>query len=256
LDDIVQAREIALSRAAGSRAQALSGSSTTKVSFEKFQELLQEGQLGKKPERSRLNLIVRADTRGSLEAIDNELAKFDHPEVEIRVLQRSVGGVTLADVTLACASEGVVLAFNSMPDDAARNLAEERGIEIRRYDIIYKLADDIRLLIEGKLRPEERIVELGRALVKQVFQISRVGSIAGCYVLQGIIQRGCRVRVNRDGRTIGDYQLDTLRRIKEDVKEVARGLECGIKLVGFNDIKQDDVLEAYRVEQVARKLES
>jgi translation initiation factor IF-2 len=89
-----------------------------------------------------------------------------------------------------------------------------------------------------------------------VFQISRVGSIAGCYVLQGIIQRGCRVRVNRDGRTIGDYQLDTLRRIKEDVKEVARGLECGIKLVGFNDIKQDDVLEAYRVEQVARKLES
>lgn len=255
LDDIVQAREIALSRAAGSRAQALSGS-TTKVSFEKFQELLQEGQLGRKPERSRLNLIVRADTRGSLEAIDNELAKFDHPEVEIRVLQRSVGGVTLADVTLACASEGVILAFNSMPDDAARNLAEERGIEIRRYDIIYKLADDIRLLIEGKLRPEERIVELGRALVKQVFQISRVGSIAGCYVLQGVIQRGCRVRVNRDGRTIGDYQLDTLRRIKEDVKEVARGLECGIKLAGFNDIKQDDVLEAYRVEQVARKLES
>lgn len=254
LDDIVKAREIAATREEGSRAQNLSGV-TTKVSFEKFQELLQEGQLGKQAERSRLNLIIRADTRGSLEAIDNELTKFDHPEVEIRVLQKSVGGVSLADVTLASASDGVILAFNVIPDDAARSLADERNVEIRRYNIIYKLADDIKALIEGRLRPEERIVELGRALVKQVFQISRVGTIAGCYVLQGSIQRGCRIRVNRDNRTIGDYPLDTLRRVKDDVKEVARGLECGIKLSGFNDIKQDDVLEAYRVEHVARTLD-
>jgi translation initiation factor IF-2 len=254
LDDIVQAREIATNREEGSRAQTLAGS-TTKVSFEKFQELLQEGQLGQKQDRARLNLIVRADTRGSLEAIDKELSKFDHPEVEIRVLQRSVGGVTLADITLASASDAVVLAFNVIPDDAARSLAEERNIEIRRYSIIYKLADEIKQMIEGRLRPEERVVELGRALVKQVFQISRVGTIAGCYVLQGTIQRGCRIRVARDGRTIGDYPLDTLRRIKDDVKEVSRGLECGIKLSGFNDIKQDDVLEAYRIEEVARTLD-
>jgi translation initiation factor IF-2 len=254
LDDIVQAREIATNREEGSRAQTLAGSST-KVSFEKFQELLQEGQLGQKQDRARLNLIVRADTRGSLEAIDKELSKFDHPEVEIRVLQRSVGGVTLADITLASASDAVVLAFNVIPDDAARSLAEERNIEIRRYSIIYKLADEIKQMIEGRLRPEERVVELGRALVKQVFQISRVGVIAGCYVLQGTIQRGCRIRVARDGRTIGDYPLDTLRRIKDDVKEVSRGLECGIKLSGFNDIKQDDVLEAYRIEEVARTLD-
>jgi translation initiation factor IF-2 len=254
LDDIVQAREIAANREEGSRAQTLAGSST-KVSFEKFQELLQEGQLGQKQDRARLNLIVRADTRGSLEAIDKELSKFDHPEVEIRVLQRSVGGVTLADITLASASDAVVLAFNVIPDDAARSLAEERNIEIRRYSIIYKLADEIKQMIEGRLRPEERVVELGRALVKQVFQISRVGVIAGCYVLQGTIQRGCRIRVARDGRTIGDYPLDTLRRIKDDVKEVSRGLECGIKLSGFNDIKQDDVLEAYRIEEVARTLD-
>jgi len=254
LDDITKAREIAATREEGSRAQSLSGV-TTKVSFEKFQELLQEGQLGKQAYHSRLNLIIRADTRGSLEAIENELTKFDHPEVEIRVLQKSVGGVSLADVTLASASDGVILAFNVIPDDAARSLADERNVEIRRYNIIYKLADDIKALIEGRLRPEERVVELGRALVKQVFQISRVGTIAGCYVLQGAIQRGCRIRVNRDSRTIGDYPLDTLRRIKDDVKEVARGFECGIKLSGFNDIKQDDVLEAYRIEQVARKLE-
>jgi translation initiation factor IF-2 len=254
LDDIIKAREIATTREEGSRAQSLAGTST-KVSFEKFQELLQEGQLGQMADRAKLNLIIRADTRGSLEAIDKELSKFDHPEVEIRVLQRSVGGVTLADATLASASDAVILAFNVIPDDAARSLAEERNVEIRRYNIIYKLADDIKAMIEGRLRPEERVVELGRALVKQVFQISRVGVIAGCYVAQGVIQRGCRIRVNRDGRTIGDYPLETLRRIKDDVKEVSRGLECGIKLSGFNDIKQDDVLEAYRIEEVARTLD-
>ena len=109
-------------------------------------------------------------------------------------------------------------------------------------------------MLEGKLRPEERVVELGHALVQRVFPISRIGTIAGCYVAQGQIQRGCRIRVNRDGRTIGDYLLDSLRREKDDVKEVTRGLECGIKLPGFNDIKQDDVLEAYRIEEVARTL--
>lgn len=254
LDDIIQAREIAASRQEGSRNENLAGSST-KVSFERFQEMLQGGQLGSTDVPAKLNLIIRADARGSLEAIDKEISKFDHPEVQIRILQRSVGGVSLADVTLASASDAVIMAFNVMPDDAARSLADERNIEIRRYDIIYKLADDIKLLIEGRLRPEERVVELGRALVKQVFQISRVGTIAGCYVAQGTIQRGCRIRVNRDGRTIGDYGLDTLRRIKDDVKEVSRGLECGIKLSGFNDIKQDDVLEAYRIEQVARTLD-
>ena len=117
------------------------------------------------------------------------------------------------------------------------------------------MTDDIKAMIEGRLKPEERIVELGRALVKQVFSISSVGSIAGCYVAQGSIQRGCRIRVNRDGRTIGDYPLDSLKRIKEDVKEVPRGMECGIRLSGFNDVKQDDVLEAYRIEEVARTLD-
>jgi len=254
LDDISQAREIAESREHGARTETLAGSST-KVSFEHFQELLQAGRLGEQHEKGKLNLIVRADVRGSLEAIDKELSKLDNPEVEVRVLQRAVGGVTLADVTLASASDAVIVAFNVIPDETARSLADERNIEIRRYDVIYKLTDDIRAMIEGRLRPEERVVELGRALVKQVFQISRVGTIAGCYVAQGVIQRGCRIRVNREGRTIGDYPLDTLRRIKEDVKEVPRGMECGIRLAGFNDVKQDDVLEAYKIEEVARKLE-
>ncbi|MAI69446.1 MAG: translation initiation factor IF-2 [Rhodopirellula sp.] len=254
LDDISKAREIAGSRAHASSQENLSGV-TTKVSFENFQEMLQDGRLGQQEEKVKLNLIVRADVKGSLEAIDKELSKLDNPEVEVRILQRSVGGVTLADVTLASASDAVIAAFNVIPDEQARSLADERDVEVRRYDVIYKLTDDIKAMIEGRLKPEERIVELGRALVKQVFSISRVGSIAGCYVAQGSIQRGCRIRVNRDGRTIGDYPLDSLKRIKEDVKEVPRGMECGIRLSGFNDVKQDDVLEAYRIEEVARTLD-
>ncbi len=254
LDDITKAREIAATRAHASSKENLSGV-TTKVSFENFQEMLQDGRLGQHEEKVKLNLIVRADVKGSLEAIDKELSKFDHPEVEIRVLQRSVGGVTLADSTLASASDAIIVAFNVIPDEQARSLADERNVEIRRYDVIYKLTDDIKAMIEGRLKPEEKIVELGRAVVKQAFSISRVGTIAGCYVAQGSVQRGCRIRVNRDGRTIGDYALDSLKRIKEDVKEVPRGMECGIRLQGFNDIKQDDVLEAYRIEEVARTLD-
>lgn len=255
IDDIAKAREIASSRADTSRTQSLSGT-TTKVSFADFQELLQSGKLGKKEDKVQLNLIIRADARGSLEAIEKEISKLEqHPEVDIRILQKSVGGITVADVTLAHASQGVIVGFNVIPDEQARGLAEERQVEIRRYDIIYKLAEDIKAIIEGRLRPEEKVIELGRALVKQVFSISRVGAIAGCYVAQGAIERGCRIRVNRDGRTIGDYALDSLKRHKDDAKEVPRGMECGIKLAGFNDIKPDDVLEAYKIEEVARTLD-
>jgi translation initiation factor IF-2 len=255
IDDIAQAREVAAARETLTRTQSLSGTSP-KVSFETFQELVQSGKLGVKEEKVILNLIIRADARGSLEAIEKELTKLDHPEVEIRILQRSVGGITVADVTLASASQAVIVGFNVIPDEAARALADVRNVEVRRYDIIYNLANDIRAMIEGRLKPEEKVVELGRALVKQVFTVSKVGTIAGCYVAQGTIERGCRVRVNREGRRIGDYMLDTLKRIKDDVKEVNRGMECGIKLAGFNDVKVDDVLEAYKIEEVARTLDS
>lgn len=254
LGSIAQAREIAGRRAETSSRESLSGF-TTKVSFENFQEMLLGGRLGQLEDKVKLNLIVRADVKGSLEAIDKELSKFAHPEVELRVLQRSVGGVSLADVTLASASDAVIVAFNVIPDEQARSMADERNVQIRRYDVIYKLTDDIRAMIEGRLKPEKRVVELGRAIVKQVFSISRVGTIAGCYVAQGSVRRGSRIRVTRDGRIIGDYPLDTLRRIKEDVREVPRGMECGIRLQGFNDIKQDDVLESYTIEEVARTLD-
>jgi len=254
LSDIAEARELAERRAAQVRKSSLDGTGNVKVTFEEFSRRLAEGKLHESADVATLNLIVRADVRGSIEAILKELGKFEHPEVKIKVLQASVGGITVADVTLAHASDAVIVGFNVIPDESARTLADDRGVQIRRYDIIYKLTDDIKAILEGKLKPEERIVELGRALVKQAFSISRVGTVAGCQVIQGNIERGCRVRVNRENRTIGDYAIDTLRREKEDVKEVSRGMECGIKLQNFNDIKEGDVLEAYRVEEVARTL--
>ncbi|MBC8355888.1 MAG: translation initiation factor IF-2 [Planctomycetes bacterium] len=254
LDDVSQAREIAETRATSSHEQGLSGQGTTKISFERFQELLADGRLGQMEQAAVLNVIIRADVQGSIEAINKELEKLEHPEVQIKILQQSVGGITTGDVHLADASNAVILGFNVIPDEAARLLADDRRIEIRRYDIIYKMTEDLRAMLEGKLKPEERVIELGRALVKQVFAVSKAGTIAGCYVIQGAIERGCRIRLNRDGRTIGDYPLDSLRRIKDDVKEVPRGMECGMRLSGFNDIKQDDVLEAYKIEEFARTL--
>jgi translation initiation factor IF-2 len=253
LQDIGRAREIASLRSDRSRQRALS-SQTTRVSFEEFQRRLERGTLVGDEEVATLNLILRADVRGSIEAIQQELAKLEHPEVQIKILQATVGAVTAADVTLADASDAVIIGFNVIPDEAARSLADQRGVEIRRYDIIYKVTEDIKALLEGKLKPEERMADLGRALVQQVFTISRVGTVAGCRVLAGTIERGCRVRVNRDGRGIGDYVLESLRREKDDAKEVREGLECGMKLSGFNDLKEGDILEAYKIEEVARSL--
>lgn len=254
IDDIAEARELAEQRASATRERSLSGGGTKRISLEEFQRRLAEGRVGQEDDVVTLNLIIRADVRGSIEAIHHEFSKFDHPEVQIKVLQGAVGGVSVADVTLASASDAVIVGFNVIPDEDARAMAEARGVEIRRYDIIYKLTDDIKAMLEGKLKPEERIVDLGRAVVKQVFTISRVGAVAGCYVIQGTVERNARVKVFRDGRVVGDYAIDTLKREKDDAREVQRGMECGIKLQNFNDIKQDDVLEVYKIEEVARTL--
>jgi len=199
-----------------------------------------------------LNLILRSDVRGSLEAIQKEFTKLDHPEVKLKTLLATVGGVTEGDVQLAHASDAVILAFNVVPDEKARQLADRLGVQIRRYDVIYKITDDLKLALEGMLRPEERDVELGRALVQQVFKISRIGVVAGCRVLAGVIERNSRARVIRDSTVIGDYPIDTLRREKDDTKEVREGYECGIKLSGFNDVKEGDLFEVYKVEEIGR----
>ena len=165
-----------------------------------------------------------------------------------------VGGVTVADVRLAQASEAVICAFNVVPDETARSLADEVQAEVRRYEVIYKITDDLKAMLEGRLKPEEQVVELGMAMVLQTFSISKTGTIAGCRVMRGNIKRECRIRVIRDSTVIGDYPIDSLKREKDDAKEVQRGMECGIKLSGFNDIKEGDTLEAYMIEEIARTL--
>jgi len=208
-----------------------------------------------------LKVILKADFRGSVEAIRKELEKLQHAEVRVRVLEAAIGAITENDVWLALASpdDTMIVGFNVVPDDRAMALAEEKGVQIREYDIIYNLTNDIRAALEGKLKPREEVVHLGRAMVRDTFKISRVGTIAGCYVTQGIIRRNAKVRIIREGVVIyppsdRSTGLDSLKRFKEDVSEVREGFECGIKVAGYDDIKVGDVVEAYRVDQVQRTL--
>lgn len=244
--DVSTARQIAQDRAAASRQKGWSGA-RPRVTLENLHE-----RLGEKGARRVLNIILRADVRGSIEAIQKELTKLEHPEVQIKVLMASVGGITEADVHLADASDAVILGFNVVPDEKARSLAERLGVQIRRYDIIYQVTDDLKAALEGMLKPERRETELGRALVLRVFRVSRVGNVAGCRVLSGSVQRDGRCRVIRDSRVIGDYAIGSLKREKDDAREVREGFECGIKLAGFDDVKEGDVFEVYKIEEVRR----
>ncbi|TWT42505.1 translation initiation factor IF-2 [Botrimarina hoheduenensis] len=250
LDDIAEAREIAETRGKSQHNEYLGATGFRQTTLDTLFERLDGAD-----EVQTLNLILRADVRGSIEALEKELSKLEHPEVRLRILQRSVGGVTEGDVVLADASEAVIIAFNVVADDKARAKASELGVEIRRYSIIYKVAEDLKLALEGLLKPEQREVELGRVLVQMTFKISRLGVIAGCRVLQGVVERNARARVIRDNTIVGDYPIDTLRREKDDAKEVREGYECGIKLGGFNDIKEADLLEVYKVIEVTRSFD-
>jgi translation initiation factor IF-2 len=254
VDDIIKARELAELRRYRGTVERVGGR-TTKKSLQDFQSLLESGDLsGGTGEIVTLNLIIRADVRGSIEAIQKELGKISHPEVEIRIIQALPGGISVADVRLADASDAVIVGFNVVADESARSLADELKVEIRRYDVIYKITDDLKATLEGRLKPEEQVVELGMAMILRVFNVSKAGNIAGCRVMRGTIERDCSMRVIRDSRVIGDYPIESLKREKDDAKEVQRGMECGIKLLGFNDIKEGDTLEAYKIKEVARTL--
>ncbi len=246
LDDITRARELAEHRAADARQRELGGS-RPHVTLENLYE-----RLGEESHIQTLNIILRADVRGSIEAIRKELSKLQHAEVQVKVLQATVGGITEADVHLAHASDAVIIGFSVVPDEKARSLAENLGVQIRRYDIIYQVTDDLRAALEGMLKPEKQEKDLGRALVQQAFHITRVGTVAGCRVMAGTIQRDARIRLIRESRVIGDYGVDSLKRGKDDAREVREGFECGIKLAGFNDVKEGDIFEAYKIEEIAR----
>jgi translation initiation factor IF-2 len=253
VEEIATAREIAEKRKALRQREALA--SFAPVSLETLSAAKAKQKI------TELKVILKAEARGSVEAIRKELEKLVHDEVRTRVLHAGIGAITESDVQLALTSptDTLVIGFNVTADDAALKLAEERGINIREYQIIYNLVDDVKAALEGRLKPVEEVVHLGRAVVRETFKISKVGTIAGCYVTSGIIERSARVRVIRQGVVIfpqGDrvVGLESLKRFKEDVKEVREGFECGMKIAGFDDVKVDDVIEAYKIEVRQRTL--
>jgi len=203
-----------------------------------------------------LNILIKADQGGPAEALADALIGLSTPEVKVDVVHRGVGAITESDILLARTAAAIIIGFHVRPDNNARTAAEREGVDIKLYRIIYEAVADVRAAMEGMLRPEEREVVLGEATVREVFKISRVGTIAGCSVRSGIINRQARVRVVRDAVEIFDGVIASLRRFKDDVREVREGFECGIGVENFNDLKVGDVIECYRKEQVARTLES
>jgi translation initiation factor IF-2 len=216
-----------------------------------LQELMAQAERDEVPE---LNLIVKADVQGSIGALVDALAKLPQDEVRINVIRSAAGAITESDINLALTSRAIVVGFNVRPDVQARDLAEKEGVDVRLYRVIYDAIDDIRSALGGMLKPEERETQLGRAEVRAVFRVPKVGLIAGSYVLEGTIIRNARARVIRDGVVAYEGRIGSLRRFKDDVREVSEGFECGIGIANFNDIKEGDIIEAYEVREVAREL--
>jgi translation initiation factor IF-2 len=199
-----------------------------------------------------LNLIVKGDVVGSVEAALSELQKIQHPEVRINVIHSGVGGITENDIMLASASQALVVGFNVRPNAEARALAERERVDIRTYRVIYRLTEDIEQALVGMLKPVQTEATIGEGEVRQLFRVSRLGTIAGCYVTQGVVRRNGQVRVLREGAVVADTSISQLKRFKDDVREVEEGFECGILLENFNDVKEGDVLEVYETRQIER----
>lgn len=217
--------------------------SVQKVTLDNLFSSLQEGEL------KELNIIVKADVQGSAEAVKQSLEKLSNDEVRVRVIHNGVGAVSESDVMLAAASNAIIVGFNIRPDAVAKNLAERDGVEMRMYRIIYDCIEDVQAAIKGMLAPKYRDVDLGRAEVRNVISISSVGKVAGCYVTEGKVTRSSKIRVVRDGIVVAEDEIASLRRFKDDVKEVASNYECGIALNKFSDIKEGDILEAFITEE-------
>jgi len=243
-----RARQLANERATRLKTEALARRSGKKVSLETIFDQARGGQI------QELALVLKADVSGSLEAFEDEIAKLPQEEVQVTVVRAGVGGITESDVNLAAASDAVVLGFNVRPVGEARQLADREGVEIRTYSVIYRAIDELRDAMQGMLAPEEVEDTVGTAEVRAIFRASRIGTIAGCYVVDGRITRGARTRLVRDGTIVYEGTIASLRRGSDDVREVAAGFECGIVLQNYADIKEGDQLEVYETRQVERTL--
>jgi len=241
-----QARHLAQVRGERVRREQLAQRRPSGVSLDTLFSQMQEGAV------QDLNLVIKADVDGSVEAAVSELQKIQHPEVRVNVIHTGVGGISENDVMLATASNAMIVGFNVRPNAEARALAEREGVEIRTYNVIYRLTEDIEQALVGMLKPVTTEETLGEAEVRALFRVSRLGTIAGSMVTSGVVRRNAKVRVVRDGTVIYDTTISQLKRFKDDVREVEEGFECGILLDGFNDVKEGDVLEVYEVRQVER----
>ena len=246
LGDERKAREIALFRQGKFRDVKLAKKQAAKL--ENMFENMGEG------EAKLLSLLIKADVQGSQEALVHALEKLSTDEVRVNVVHSAVGGITESDVNLALASKAVIIGFNTRADAMARKLAENSGVDIRYYNIIYEAVDEVKAALSGLLAPEKKEAVLGLVEIRQVYKISAVGTVAGCMVLEGLVKRGSRVRLLRDNVVIHDGELESLKRFKDDVREVKAGFECGLSIKNCNDIKERDQLEIYEVQEVARTL--
>ncbi|MFL5839397.1 MAG: translation initiation factor IF-2, partial [Thermoleophilaceae bacterium] len=243
-----RARQLAAEREDRLKREALARRRQLRVSLEDVFARAQRG------ETKGLALIVKADVAGSLEALEDEIAKLPQEEVAVEVIHDGVGGINESDVMLAAASDAVIIGFNVRPVGSAAEVAAREGVEIRHYSVIYQVVDELRQAMQGLLEPEEVERTVGVAEVRQTFRASRIGTIAGSYVTEGTIRRGATARLVRDGTVVYDGRIATLRRFKDDVREVQAGFECGITLENFMDVKEGDVIEVYEKAQVERTL--
>ncbi|MBO8141013.1 MAG: translation initiation factor IF-2 [Firmicutes bacterium] len=238
------AREVAARRREQLREQEMR--KPVRANLEQLFQQSGDGQIQELP------LIIKGDVQGSVEALRGALEKLSGDEVRVRVLHAAVGAITKTDVDLAATANAVIVGFNVRPDATARKVAEQENVDIRLYRVIYDAIDEIERALKGMLKPEYREVVVGRAEVRALFRVPNVGTVAGCYVTEGKVARGSSIRVIRDGVVVYEGAMSSLKRFKDDVREVAAGFECGIGLERFNDLKEGDVLEAFRVEEVAR----
>jgi translation initiation factor IF-2 len=239
-----RAREIVEYRAQKLRDRQVAAQTAGRGTME---EMLARIQAGAQKE---VALVVKADVQGSAEAISVVTTKVGNEEVRVRVIYSGVGQITESDVQLAKASDAIIVAFNVRANVQARDLSKSEGVDIRYYSIIYEVADDIEKLVKGKLAPVHREKFLGYAEIRQVFNITKTGKVAGCYVTEGLVKRGCGVRLLRENVVIHQGELSQLKRFKDDVREVARGYECGLSFAGFQDLREGDVVECYETEIV------
>ena len=252
LTDERKAREIALFRQGKYREVKLSKQQAVKL--ENMFANMGEGGTGIVNSKKTLALLIKADVQGSQEALAHALTRLSNNEVKVGVIHAGVGGITESDVNLAMASGAVIIGFNARADATARKLIESSGVDVRYYNVIYDAVEEVKAALSGMLAPERKESIIGMVEVRQVFRISKVGTVAGCFVKEGLVKRGVQVRVLRDNVVIHTGDIDTLQRFKDDVREVKAGFECGMSLKNFQDLKEGDQFEVFEILEVARTL--